>query len=750
MRSVSELFQSALHHHQNGNLAEAEAAYRQVLQAEPRHADVHHMLGILAHQRGDRAAALSHIQRAIELAPGNAAYHFTLGSVLQSAGDLAKAADNCRQALRLNPNLLQAYVTLGTILESQGKAFEGLECYRQALRQDPNHAAALYNLGTALLNDWQLEEAADCLARAAQIQPNHAKIQINLGNALKELGRLPEAADCFRRALQVTPDSIEALNNLGNALVGQGLLEAGDSYYRQALALDPNGAMTRWNQALLRLTRGDFTDVWPDFELRWDLPNWPPAKYHGPHWDGTPLEGKTILVYYEQGLGDVIQFIRYLPLVKQRGGTVLFACQPALRELFADIAGVDRLLDPTEPTPQYDVRIPLLSLPGIFGTVLDTIPAAIPYLRADPRRVEFWRHELGRLSGSVAVGSPLNVGIAWQGNPRTGGDRLRSLPLEHFEPLARVPGVRLFSLQKRPGAEQIAALKGRFPVIDLGPRLESLCDTAAVMMNLDLVISSDTAVAHLAGALGVRTWTVLQLVPDWRWFLDRADCPWYPTTRLFRQTSFRAWGPVFERIADEIRTLRPLLKPDSAEALNNLGTVLGGQEHFADAAEYFRQALAINANYADAHYNLGMARAGLQDFAGAADCYERAFALDPQHPSAQWNLALVRLFQGDLQKGWPGYEACRTRRVAGSRVFEKPRWDGFPLNGKTILLYAEYGLGDTILFIRYALLVQARAAGESCSNASQRSLAFSRRGCPVSIKSSLVVSRCPLSTCRCR
>jgi hypothetical protein len=276
----------------------------------------------------------------------------------------------------------------------------------------------------------------------------------------------------------------------------------------------------------------------------------PSRNFPQPQWDGSPLEGRTILIHAEQGLGDTIQFIRYAPLVKRRGGTVIVECQPVLSQLLAGCPGIDRLIAQGSPLPAFDVHVPLLSLPRIFGTTLADVPAEVPYLFADAALIERWRDELAGVPG-------VKIGIAWQGNTRFPADCMRSIPLTHFAPLAQVDGVRLFSLQKGPGREQLAATAAYLPVIDLADRLDEkaggFMDTAAVVKNLDLIITSDTAIAHLAGALGVPVWVGLALGADWRYLLGREDSPWYPTMRLFRQTRLGDWDGVFERIASELR-----------------------------------------------------------------------------------------------------------------------------------------------------------------------------------------------------
>ena len=282
----------------------------------------------------------------------------------------------------------------------------------------------------------------------------------------------------------------------------------------------------------------------------WSLPNKVPPSFLRPRWDGSSLEGKTILVFAEQGLGDTIQFARYLPLVKERGGTVLFHCQRERLGLCAGMRGVDQLFAVGAPLPRYDVQVALLSLPGIFHTTPATIPAPIPYLHADRRMVEHWNKELVPLGG-------FKVGIVWQGSTKHPGDRYRSIPLTRFETLARLEGVRLVSLQKGPGAEQLSklSLTGVPAILDLSERLLSFVDTAAVVMNLDLVITVDSSVAHLAGALAVPVWVPLPFAPDWRWLLERPDSPWYPTMRLFRQRSFGEWGPVMEDVKKSLSVL---------------------------------------------------------------------------------------------------------------------------------------------------------------------------------------------------
>ena len=334
---------------------------------------------------------------------------------------------------------------------------------------------------------------------------------------------------------------MESQNNLGLALQSLGKLDEAAACYRRALELRPDDAGVQWHQALLSLLTGDFQRGWAGYAQGWKAKKRQWRDFSQPLWDGRPLEGKTILLHAEQGLGDTIQFIRYAARVKQAGANVIVECQQPLLRLLAGCRSVDGLIGRGDDLPAFDTHAPLLSLPGIFHTSLETIPAGAAYLFAEPGLVEHWRGELSAMAGS-------RIGIVWRGNPKHANDRDRRLPLSCFEPLARLPGVRLFSLQKEAGAEELREPRNQFPITELGSRLDDFADTAAVLKNLDLLITCDTAVAHLAGALGVPVWVAIPLVPDWRWLLDRSDSPWYPTMRLFRQQAPDDWTGVFERI----------------------------------------------------------------------------------------------------------------------------------------------------------------------------------------------------------
>ena len=575
MATIPEALAIALQHHQAGRLQAAEQIYRQILALQPNHADAWHLLGVINAQTGNHQLAVDYIYRALRLKPDWAEARNSLGNALKDQGKLEEAVACYRRALELKPDFAQAQNNLGIALRDQGKLDEAVECWRRTLKLKPDYAEAHSNLGNALRDQGKLDEAIACYHQALEVEPDYVEAHNNLGAALQAQGKLDEAITCYRRALEPKPDSAEAQTNLGAALQAQGKLDEAITCYRRTLELKPDFAQARinlgaalqaqgkldeamacyrrtlelkpdlaeahWNQSLLSLLTGDFQRGWAKYEWRWKTKQFQQRDFSQALWDGQVLEGRAILLHAEQGLGDTIQFVRYAALVKQRGGAVIVECPKPLVSLLTSFAGIDRLVGQGEEIPAFDFQAPLLSLPGIFHTVLRDIPAAIPYLFADADLVEHWRRELGGIAG-------FKVGIAWRGSPAHVNDRARSLPLSCFETLASLPDIHLLSLQKGAGAEELQEARNHFPVTEAGSRLENFADTAALMMNLDLVITCDTAVAHLAGALGVPVWVALPLVPDWRWLLDRDDSPWYPTMRLFRQKKPRDWAGVFDQI----------------------------------------------------------------------------------------------------------------------------------------------------------------------------------------------------------
>jgi tetratricopeptide (TPR) repeat protein len=577
MTTIGEMLSHGLRLHQGGDLAAAETIYRQLLQTLPDQIDALHGLGLLLHQRGQSRESLEHLSRAAELAPGEPVLHYNLALVHVALGRPAEAVAAFREAARLRPDFAEAHNNLGGTLLALSHVDDAIACHRRALELRPEYPEASNNLGVALaeLRRWdeaiaayrdaihvrpsfaaahnnlatalsalgRRDEALASCRQALTLQPAFPEALNNLGNILREVGQTEGAIASYRQAIRLRPHSAEAHNNLGRALAELGQLSEATACYRRALELRPTYAEAHVNRALVDLKQGHYFRGWSEWEWRDRCPGILVRRSARPRWDGSPLGGRAILIYAEQGLGDTLQFIRYAPLVKARGGRVVVECQRPLAPLLANSPGVDTVVAAGGPAPECAVELPLMSLPRVFETTLSTIPATIPYLLADPTLVARWRTEL--------AGDEIKLGIAWQGNPNHPGDRRRSAPLSAFAPLAEIDGVRLVSLQIGPGFEQIAT--AGFPIVDIGERLTTFADTAAALQALDLVVAVDTAIVHCSGGLGVPIWVALAAVADWRWLLDREDSPWYRSVRLFRQRRAGDWADVFTRIVDEIR-----------------------------------------------------------------------------------------------------------------------------------------------------------------------------------------------------
>jgi Flp pilus assembly protein TadD len=585
MATIPELLQAVAAACRSGQLGVAEQACHQVLQLDPNHAEALAQLGVLAYQTGRlplavewlrRAAAVrptdagfrnnlgavlavlghtreaeTEYREALRLQPANAEAHNNLGIALRTQGRAVEAEAAYREALRLRPDYPEAHNSLGVALLAQGRAADAEAAYREALRLRSNYAEARNNLGNVFRAQDRLTEAEAAYREALRLRPNYADAHNNLGNVFRAQDRLTEAEAAYREAIRLRPNHAEAYDNLGVVLREQGRLADAAAAYREALRLRPDFAEAHSSLGMLLLTEGRFEEGWAEYEWRSRAHGLAPRMFDRPAWDGTPLNGRTLLLSAEQGVGDTLQFIRYAPAVKALGGTILLECPAPMVPLLSRCAGIDRLVEHGAPLPAFDVHAPLVSLPRLLSTTVATIPAAVPYLSAEPGLVAAWRAELAAVPG-------FKVGIAWQGNPQMiPYDRRRSFPLAALEPVARLAGVRLIALQKGHGREQLGTAVRDWPLTDLGGRLDeqagAFMDTAAVLPSLDLVVTCDSSLAHLAGALGVRAWVALPFAADWRWLREREDSPWYPSLRLFRQPRPGDWATVFGRMADALR-----------------------------------------------------------------------------------------------------------------------------------------------------------------------------------------------------
>jgi FkbM family methyltransferase len=446
----------------------------------------------------------------------------------------------------------------GWTLHQAGDLVGAEQVYRETLETDPGNATAWCYLGTTCYDQDRLEEAVAAYRKAIQILPNFPVALNNLGNTLRLLGRIEDSIASFDHALRLKPDYVNAHKNKGTALIWEGYIEEALASYQRALDHDPDDAETHKNLGVVLLLLGRFQDGWNEYRWRWKTDDISLPNYSQPRWDGSSLDERTILLSVEQGLGDTVQFIRYAAVLKEKYDCqVIVACQKVLLPLFKSCQGIDLLTTQDDDPPTFDVFAPLLDLPELLGHDLDSFPTDTPYLFADPVLVEQWGQALDAYGG-------FKVGIAWQGNSKNPSDRMRSIPIAEFAPLGKLKGIQFFNLQKGVGVEQLNSLAAHLDVVQLGDCLDesngAFMDTAAILKNLDLLITSDTAIAHVAGALGVRVWTGLAYVPDWRWLLEREDTPWYPTMRLFRQTSVGNWPSVFERLAEELLEQSPTIQ----------------------------------------------------------------------------------------------------------------------------------------------------------------------------------------------
>jgi tetratricopeptide (TPR) repeat protein len=527
----------------------AEACIKNALRLQPDFSTAHLNQGIILYSRGKYESALESYEQALSLQPDLAEAHHNRSNALFALGSYDEAVTASQDALKLLPNNASIHNALGNAYKGLGKRAEAMKCYQLAIELAPAFPEAHNNLAVTLVELNKLDEAMAHYREALRLNPHFAEAYHNLGMIFMAGSSWEQAAVLYVNAIRLKPKYAEAYCHLGQTLEQQGKLKEAAICFKRAIRIKPDDPAAHYALALNRLIQGDFQRGWRHYEWRWSFQASALHPVHEFLWDGSSLEGKTILIHAEQGLGDTIQFIRYGAIVKQYGGAVIAQCQKSLLPLLKTCPGVDHLLADDCKKPAFDVQAPLLSLPRIVYTSLSTVPADVPYLFADPTGQEMWQRELSRYNG-------FKIGIAWQGNPRYLKDRERSIALIHFAPLARVPGVCLISLQKGAGAEQLKLVTNQFLVIDLGDRLDetsgAFMDTAGVMKNLDLVITCDTAIAHLAGALGVPVWVALASMPDWRWLLHREDTPWYPTMRLFRQTKPGDWDGVFIRMVEEL------------------------------------------------------------------------------------------------------------------------------------------------------------------------------------------------------
>ena len=545
---------------------EAEAAYREVIATDCCYRGAWQNLGNALADQNRLDDAISAYRRGLDIDIDACGLHGSLGGVLYRQGRLADAIRHYRRAIALDPGNTATLRLLALVLHEAGEREEAVRLYRQITARDPSDHVILSNLGACLFELGRLDEAIACSELALALEPDHAPAHTNLGIIFEAQNLLEAAVSAHRRAVELDPDYAKGHANLAVALRNAGDIDAALAASRRAIALDPDLPLARYNHAHFLLMNGEFAQGFEEYRWRRRCKMLTDGEtaFSEPEWQGEPLAGRTLLLFAEYGIGDAINFVRYVPDVAARyGGRVVLQVQPALASLLRTMTPDVAVFARGEPLPPFDLQLPLLSLPRIFGTTVDTIPAAVPYLQADAIRLTRWRE-------AFAGATALKVGVVWAGNPMHKGDRQRSLSAEAVLPRLIMPGVQLYSLQKEPRPNDAPALwRLGADVVDLAPTLGDFADTAAAVCALDLVIAVDTSVAHLAGALGRPVWMLCPYALDWRWLRDRADTPWYPTMRLFRQDKPQAWERVLARISAELARVaageRALMLPGAEE-----------------------------------------------------------------------------------------------------------------------------------------------------------------------------------------
>jgi len=520
MLSVTEALETAGRYHRNGDIQQAQRQYQRILQVEPSQPEALHALGVIAFQLKKYDTASNLIGNAIENKPNVPQFHYNLGLVF-------------------------------ILLKREEKA---IQVFEKAIEINPDYAEAYYNLGLALKKQRQFEKAVLNFKHVMKLTPDDADAYYNLGNTYEALDRYEAAVENYQLAIKKNGAFAGAFNNLALVLKAMGRIDEAIVYLREAVRLQPGLADAHWNLSLALLVKGEFEEGWKEHEwrfLRGKRSTIYPHRFGIPLWDGSSFTGKRLFVHSEQGFGDTLQFIRYLPMVKRRGGTVLFETFRPLLRILNNFPGIDELVE-ISPNRSHvescDYYVPIMSLPMLFATDVPTIPSNIPYLSPDPVKVEKWKNRVNRRG--------YKIGIVWAGKPEHENDGNRSCELEHFLPLSEISGIAMYGLQKGDAARQTETLPGKKRIVNFERELKDFSDTAAAIENLDLLISVDTAAAHLAGAMGKLVWTLLPYAPDWRWLLEREDSPWYPTMRLFRQPVRGDWDAVFDKVKDELEKLR--------------------------------------------------------------------------------------------------------------------------------------------------------------------------------------------------
>ena len=551
MPAVPPSIEEAVALHRQGRLDEAEKLYNRILKLRRDHFDALHLLGMLNHQRGKAGEAQRLIAAALRVNPRSPEALSNLALVLHALKRDTEALASIDKALALAPGHLDALNNRGNLLLALNRPAEAVAAFGQVLVIEARHVQARINRGNALAALGQGEQAIADYDAALLQSPGNPHALYNKGNALRLLGRDADAVAAYDRALAALPGHVNAWMNRGLALMALNRHQEALASYGRALALQPDNPDVNFNESLALLTLGDYARGFAKYEWRWKRSGTGARpRFRKPPWLGEiPLQGKTILLHAEQGLGDTIQFVRYVPLLAKDGAKVMIEAPRELKDLLATVPGVSLVVGQGEAVPPFDVHCPLASLPLACKTQLASVPAEIPYLRASEERIARWRQRL------EAVPAP-RIAIAWSGRAAHVNDRNRSIAFAELEPLLATPGVHFVSIQHEPRAADAERLAGDPRIVHIGSELADLADTAAVLALCDLAICVDTSVAHLAAAMDRPVFVLLPFQPDWRWTADRDFSPWYPRARLFRQPNPGNWQSVLKRVSETLASQR--------------------------------------------------------------------------------------------------------------------------------------------------------------------------------------------------
>jgi tetratricopeptide (TPR) repeat protein len=535
---------------QRGQLDEAMEYYEKAIQTNPTYGDTYNSVGYILHSRGKIDEAIAYYQKAAELEPEFGDAYYNLGTAFQDKNQLDEAIGYYQKAVELEPDLDDAYYNLGIIWQEKKKIDDAIACYQKTLELNPRHANAHNNLGTIYRDQKQNDKALIHFYHALRADPGLAMVHISLGSIYQEQGRLDEAITCYQKALEINPDMDYALNNLGRAFRDKGRIQEAIDCFRKSLRLNPGNAFTHWNIGEALLLTGDFKQGWKEYQWLWKAVDVPQYNIPQPLWDGSDIQGHSVLLHLEPGsTEDAIQFIRYVPLIVQKGAKVIVECPKELAAVLKGVEGVSQVVVQEDHLPDFDLHAPLLSLPSIFDSGPDSIPVKVPYISVDRAFADKWKE---RIQPDTVK---MKIGITWARNPIDKHDHYQTFALEAFKLLGGIEQVGWYSLQQGWAAEQAKHPPEGMRLFDYTEDIRDLMDMAGLIENLDLVISVDTLAAHLAGAMGKTVWTIIPYAPDWRWMLDREDSPWYPAMRLFRQPETEDWAPVMERIKEELKSL---------------------------------------------------------------------------------------------------------------------------------------------------------------------------------------------------